>query len=373
MFFHIADQHQENYPGHWHLGGFHVSTDSGWHLEQVGTAQVLYKGYADAAPLENLLLDVVLQTTPHIQGNFCALVVVDDTLTIQTDRYRSFPIYIKPGCINNLIATDRTAWADSMITVHADLAVTENKFNIIGHAWLPTSTVDQIDQLLTDKIQQFLLHNQLPLRVFLSGGVDTLLLYSYIVKLGAKHAMVWNLHTDLDEFYLANSADIKKHWGYQQIHHWKEPCVLASGTPGDEFMLRSPTTANQYLLKNGTSIPNQLSAHPDCLHHAYFTKHLQLFDGQKSATAPELCNTVVNDWQHWHLGNTLTWTPFRDLELFKLFLALPDEQALAQIMNSAVSCELIERNVPGLTRVLSSQKNSGNTMRNLRGLLNPQC
>jgi hypothetical protein len=256
-----------------------------------------------------------------------------------------------------------------MITVHADLVVTETKFDVIGHAWLPTSNIDQIDQLLTDKIKQFASHNQLPLRVFLSGGVDTLLLYSYIVKLGADHDMTWNLHTDLDEFYLANSADIKKHWGYRQIHHWQEPCVLASGTPGDEFMLRSPTTANQYLLNRGTSIPQQLPAHPDCLHHEYFSKHLQLFDGQRPATAPELCNTVVNDWQHWHLGNTLTWTPFRDLQLFKLFLALPYEQALGQIMNSAVSRELIERNVPGLTGVLSDQKNSGNSMRNLRSLI----
>ena len=369
MFFHIADQHQENYPGHWHLGSFCVSTDSGWQLEQVGTAQVLYKGYADAAPVEDRLLDIVLQTTPHILGNFCALVLVDNTLTIQTDRYRSFPIYINDHSINNLTATDRTAWTDSMITVHADIAVTETKFDVIGHAWLPTSTVDQIDQLLTDKIQQFLQHNQLPLRVFLTGGVDTLLLYSYIVKLGAEHDMTWNLHTDLDEFYLANSADIKKHWGYRQIHHWQQPCVLASGTPGDEFMLRSPTTANQYLLNRGTSIPQQLPAHSDCLHHEYFSKHLQLFDGQRPATAPELCNTVVNDWQHWHLGNTLTWTPFRDLELFKLFLALPYEQALGQIMNSAVSRELIERNVPGLSQALSDQKNSGNSMRNLRSLI----
>lgn len=373
MFFHIADQPQENYPCHCHLGGFWVSTDSGWQLEQVGTAQVLYKGYADSAPLENLLLDIVLQTTPHTLGNFCALVMVDNTLTIQTDRYRSFPIYISDTGINNLIATDHTAWTDSMITVHADLIVTETKFDVIGHAWLPTSNIDQIDQLLTDKIQQFLSHNQRPLRVFLSGGVDTLLLYSYILKLGVDHDMIWNLHTDLDEFYLANSADIKKYWGYRQIHHWQQPCVLASGTPGDEFMLRSPTTANQYLLKNGTSIAQQLPAHPDCLHFEYFTKHLPLFDGQKPATAPELCNTVINDWQHWHLGNTLTWTPLRDLQLFKLFLALPYEQALGQIMNSSVSRELIERNVPGLTEVLSDQKNTGNAMRNLRGLLKTQC
>jgi hypothetical protein len=108
------------------------------------------------------------------------------------------------------------------------------------------------------------------------------------------------------------------------------------------------------------------------LHRDYFSQYTDLFNSQHAATTAELCNTVVNDWQHWHLGNTLTWTPLRDLELFKLFLALPYEQAVAQIMNSAVSCELIERNVPGLTQVLSDQKNSGNAMRNLRGLLKSQ-
>lgn len=370
MFFHIANQPQENYPCHWQLGSFHVSTDSGWQVQQVGSAQVLYKGYADNGNLSDLLMDIVLQTTPNFLGNFCALVLVDGALSIQTDRYRSFPIYIADHFVGNLIKSDHTAWADSLITVHSDFAITENKFDLIGPAWLPTSNVDQIDQLLSDKIQQFLNHNTRPLRVFLSGGVDTLLLYSYICKFNAHHELVWNLHTDLDEFYLANSGDIKKHWGYQQIHHWQEPCVLASGTPGDEFMLRSPTTANQYLLNIGTSIPNQLSYWPNCLHRDYFIKHLSLFETQTWATMPQLCNTVVNDWQHWHLGNTLTWTPFRDLELFKLFLALPHQQAVAQIMDSAVSRELIERNVPGLTQTLSDQKNTGNLMRNLRGLLN---
>jgi hypothetical protein len=232
--------------------------------------------------------------------------------------------------------------------------------------------VDQIDQLITDKVTAFAQHNQLPLRVFLSGGVDTLLLYSYICKLGISHEMVWNLHTDLDEFYLANSGDIKKYWGYCQIHHWQTPCVLVSGTPGDEFMLRSPTTANQYLLSRGTNILDQLAHQPNCLHRNYILQYTELLSSLTAASDSELCNTVVNDWQHWHLGNTLTWTPLRDLELFKLFLALPYEKAVSQIIDSAVSCELIERNVPGLTQVLSDQKNSGNAMRNLRGLLNLQ-
>jgi hypothetical protein len=372
MFFHISDQPQENYPCHWQLGSFHVSTDSGWQLAQVGTAQVLYKGYADCADLNNLLMDIVLQSTPRILGNFCALVLVDNTLTMQTDRYRSFPIYIGNHAVNNLIPAEHTAWTDSLITVHPDLTVTENKFDVIGNTELGSGTVDQIDQLLTDKIKLFATHNQLPLRVFLSGGVDTLLLYSYICKLDIPHEVVWNLHTDLDNFYLANSGDIKKYWGYRQIHHWQEPCVLVSGAPGDEFMLRSPTTANQYLLNRGTSIPEQLHHYPDCLHRDYFLQYTELFNSQTIATDIELCNTVVNDWQHWHLGNTVTWTPLRDLELFKLFLSLPYDLTLSQIMSSAISCKLIERNVPGLTQVLSDQKNTGNLMRNLRGLLKQQ-
>lgn len=381
MFFHISDQHQENYPCHWHLGSFCVSTDQGWQLQQMGTAQVLYKGYADREDLGDLLLDVALQTAPHISGNFCALVMVNDALTIQTDRYRSFPIYISDQSINNLIPAERTAWADSMITVHSDLVVTENKFDVIGNTESGVATIDQIDELLTDKIQTFLSHNQLPLRVFLSGGVDTLLLYSYIRRLGAKHAMTWNQHVDLDYFYLSNHHDIQRNWGYQQIHHWQQPCVLASGAPGDEFMLRSPTTANRYLLNHNTSIPEQVESNPNCLHREYFKKpsHMALFAQQaQNFVASENivwdnCNTVVNDWQHWHLGNTLTWTPFRDLELFKLYMSLPYEQALGQIMNSAVSRALIERNVPGLTTMLSDQKNTGNFMKNLRGLLNQQC
>jgi hypothetical protein len=368
MFFHVADQPQENYPFHWQLGSFSVSTDPGWKLQQVGTAQVLYKGYADRAELENLLMDIVLQTTPRILGNFCALVLVDNTLSIQTDCYRSFPIYISDREVNNLIATDRTAWADSLITVHTDFAVTEHKFDVIGNAQLPESTVDQIDELLTNKIQAFLSHNQLPLRVFLSGGVDTLLIYSYLRKFNAKYELVQYLHTELDHFYLCNSSDLKKYWAYNQIHHWKESCVLVSGTPGDEFMLRNPLTGNQYLLNHGTNIPDQLVVHPNCLHHTHFSKNLNKFKNQPSATDWELCNITVNDWQHWHLGNTLTWTPLRDLELFKLCLALPYELALAQIMNSTVSQQLIERNVPGLTKALSDQKNSGNGLRNLQNL-----
>ena len=81
-----------------------------------------------------------------------------------------------------------------------------------------------------------------------------------------------------------------------------------------------------------------------------------------------LCNIVANDWQHWHLGNTLTWTPLRDLEIFKILLRLPLSHAINQIMNSEFSQFLIERNTPGATRFLSDQKNTGSALKNLNRL-----
>jgi hypothetical protein len=108
-------------------------------------------------------------------------------------------------------------------------------------------------------------------------------------------------------------------------------------------------------------------------HYTYFKrdKNLEGFAQPIDSTLSkeqlfwEMCNIVVNDWQHWHLGNTLTWTPLRDLEIFKLFLRLPIEQSWGQIFDSEISKKLIEKNKPGLTQLISDQKNSGNPLKNL--------
>ena len=382
MFFHISERSQENYPCHWHLGNFSISTDTGWTLTRRLGLDILYKGYADSAPLESLLEQIILQSAPHLTGNFCALVVCDGSLQIQTDRYRSFPIYIGQNNINNLVPQDRTAWTDSLITVHRDLEVTEHKFDVIGTIDETEldfhQALDQVHDILTLKTQQFLSHNTLPLKVFLSGGVDTMLVYSYLKAAAAEFELVDYNHVEHDYFWRTNSDRITSHWGYEQTHHWRECCVLASGAPGDEFMLRSPTTANLYLQYHNTSIPELSKLDRPYLHRAYFDlpKHQKIFDQQTPPTGSlsqlyhDLCNTVVNDWQHWHLGNTLHWTPLRDLEIFKIIMRLPLIDAKNQIMDSTFSQTLIERNVPGAAEFISDQKNVGPVLKNLNRLFN---
>jgi hypothetical protein len=382
MFFNIGHVPLENYPCHWQLGSFSVSTDRGWHHTTLGTAEILYKGYADSAPLNQLLEQILLQTEPRLTGNFCALVSVNDTIEIQTDRYRSFPIYVGNG-VNNLVPTAHTAWTDSLISVHSDLSVTENKFDVIGAIDTDLLTKDQVTdkiiEILDNRARRFGTNNSLPVKVFLSGGVDSLLVYSFLKKYVRNVELVLGAHHDWDYFWVKNSSDITRNWGYNQIHHWNQDCVLTSGAPGDEFMLRSPVTADLFLKHQGIRIATLLneSTWKNCLHHSYFMqdKHQYIFETQQSTAATnhqlhhDLCNIVVNDWQHWHLGRTLTWTPLRDLEIFKLMLRLPQENAVDQIMNSGISIDIIERNSPGLSSVLSTQKNMHNPLANLARLV----
>jgi len=320
---------------------------------------------------------ILQQSEPMMLGNFCAIVIGSNGLRIKTDRYRSFPIWVNAGKeITNLQALSHTVWTDVYIESDLNLNVTQHKFNVIGKIdTTPISESDaleQIDQILLTRTADFVKYNTLPIRSFLTGGVDSLLVYSYLVRVGAPVEVIDYLHIDYDHFWKSNSHHLKKFWGYSQIHHWNQPTVLASGAPGDEFMLRSPTTASMYLQFHQLNIPDLLQDNPTCLHYSYFNqaKNLDAIQRPYTATRQEqmiwdVCNILVNDWQHWHIGNTLTWTVLRDIEVLKLLLRVPVQSAIGQILNSDLSNKLTERNLPGSTIWISDQKNTGAMRKNL--------
>lgn len=386
MFFSITPQPKSNFPCCYKLGQFQVNTDAGWNTAEIDHYQIIYKGYTDQGLLSQHLVEIVKQSAPSLTGNFCAIVYDRsfNNIVIRTDKYRNFPLYYNPGNeITNLQPFDNVVWTNQVLTVDANFEVHLQKFNVIGH--IETSRLDtdqivqQIDAILSKKVQNFIEHNFLPINVFLSGGVDTMLVYSYLKRFNANITMIRGAFFDWDYFWLKNSGDVERNWGYKQIHHWTNDCVLASGSPGDEFMLRSPTTADLYLKYHGIKILELLQEEKwkNCLHAQYFEKekHKTIFQTQEAKIKNDihlhwvLCENVVNDWQHWHLGKTLTWTPLRDLDVFKLMLRLPIDDAVSQILNSEISLKLIENNVPGLSRHISDHKNSNNVFSNLVGLV----
>lgn len=374
MFFSISAQQQDNFSSHWNVDNVYVDTDAGWKFQKHGAKVYIFKGYADEFDLEENVSTVEVQDC--VLGNFCVIVLDSGTKTIKivTDLYRSFPLYFEEqNKITNLYPMTNTAWTDSVLTADFDLNVIETKIDVIGEVETSElsykNALEVVDNILESKTKKFLKLNRLPIKVFLSGGVDTLLVYSYLRKLKADVELLECNHFDHDYFWRNNHHYIKKFWGYSQIHHYREPCVLASGAPGDEFMLRSPVTADRYLKRYKTSIPELLVEDQECLHYEYFKKNQTVFNQEnvnpKDFTDWGLCNNIVNDWQHWHLGNTLTWTPLRDLAIFKAILRLPKQYAIGQILNSDFSKQLIEQNAPGFTELISDQKNHGASLKNL--------
>jgi len=387
MFFSISKDKKDNFPNHYDFDDYIISTDAGWKQTTVNGSQLLYKGYTDVNNLEENLEQIIKEESPTFLGNFCVIVKFEETNKIITDLYRGFPISFNENEITNLENIGQPIWCNNLISFDNEFKVKITTIDIIGQIKTDYiseyDAINEIDNILLKKTENFLKSNKLPIKVFLSGGIDSLLVYSYIQKYTSNYELVLNQHIDFDYFWLKNSYTLQKYWGYKQIHHWNEDCILTSGAPGDEFMLRSPTTANMFCRFYNQSIPKLLSSgnHKDSLHYNYFSlgKHINVFLQQDNEDlkidnltelTKYLSNINVNDFQHWHLGNTLTWTPLRDLNIFKILIRLDFEIAEKQIMDSDLSKKLIKRNNPDLLKLLSDDKNSGNYLSNLVHLIN---
>lgn len=386
MFFHIGKITQSNFPHNHQSKDFIISLDEGWtHVQDHLGNDVWYKGYLDDDILSRFAVNISSETIPSYSGNFCVIKITDQGVVLRSDRSRSWPLWYDPSLgLTNLHDIGETIWVDCLVTLNQDLTLTRSYHDAIGPISNITNSfetvVNEIDHILDKKISNFLSIIDKPLRVFLSGGIDTALVFSYIKKHTSNYDLILANHLDYDYFYLKNHSYLETLWGYTQIHHWLDDCYLASGAPGDEYTARSPVTANILLRSHGTSIPELLQdpKYADCLHYSYFMqdKYLKMWDDQTGDPVWPLdeavkvcCNYNINDWQHWHLGRTLTWTPLRELDVFKLVASLGIDDLKDQVMNSVLQIELIRRNDPKILTYLSEQKNSLNHMANLANLL----
>lgn len=389
MFFSISRSTKSNFSvnGHYHRG-WHLDMDQGWNITEHNRKTVAWKGYLDHGDLDFEIYNIVDNNITR-SGNYCAIVLDDDTARIHHSLYRSFPLWYDPEHgVTNLRSLSRKIFADSSLTLNKDLTFYTTSVDVIGDISNKEYTVEQVlqqvDEILTEKFDYFFSYNNLPVKIFLSGGIDTTLMYSYLKKLKIPHEVVLAEHNEFDRFWVRNHHTItSNHWAYTQIHHWLEPTILVSGCPGDEYSLRNPEIANMLAMHHGTSINHLLNNNQNCLHRNYFLKseHQAKFAEQTLSTDINdaikdrdnfyqfLLSHSINDYQHWHLGNTLTFTPMRSLEILKLFLSLPWEDQITQILDSALSKKLIERNDPALLDLLSRDKNHENFLENLAKLL----
>jgi len=360
MFFNISSTPDLNFPNSYPLSTGFLNCDNGW--QQRGTSFV--KGYADLGILEN-----------NATGNFCIIEDSGNSVQILHNKNRSFPLRYSADSVTNLYTGNKykSVWADQSLKVNSigtvELTPMPVDFKIPQGTLTTGQAVDNIRSILTTNIENFYQHTSDHMNIFCSGGLDTLLLYSMLDYTNKPFTLLDYELVELDLFVMRNTDWLTDYWAYTQIHHWKDPTYFVTGSCGDEYFLRGPATVSLLCAWHGIDLEKLLYNSPDSYHTPYFFKEKNISIFQKDwdkrhyikarfPTVELLHNHVidmlVNDHQHWHLGNTITWTPFKNIEIVKVLLQLDINDLIPQFLNATITKSLIN---PDLLPTLSKYKN----------------
>ncbi len=332
--------------------------------------------------MDDAVLSFLTDPTPKYTGNFCIIIVSASEVTITHSTARSFPLYyLASNAVTNL---PRLELVDERIPANCWVSLTHTtieKSYIEYHTYKDNgrasvnSVATEIKNILVDKVHNTnILQNNI--FAFISGGIDTWTIFALLKHTNIPYTLLIDEHFERTRFILKNHDLKSKHpqlWAYHhQIHHWRNPSVFATGGNGDESFMRGVRTGAEWCAWHDINLLD-LVKNTDCYMQKYLLRDIhkqKLTDiwnnkhniQQESTSYSELCNKTIsflsNDHQHWHLENTLTWTPLNDVRITKSILSLPEEDLLNQILHATVNRAVIAALDPNLLQYIDNYKNS---------------
>ncbi len=364
MFFALTHTIKDNFPcQHTLPNGLVLNTDQGWETHHINDYHIVFKGYANRYTSQHLVQLLIDQHTPSIKGNFCAVITHNNTTKIIHDTDRSFPMWTDSNTITNLQPLEQQIWADCVLTVNKDFKITRDWYKPYHKPQTQLTDqqiVEQLHETLLETYEQFLSHNTKPIKMFLSGGIDTTTSWAYLDHFTKNYEMVDYEYMKFTDFYKKNTSLVRQHWGYLQIHLWDEDCVLVTGGNGDENFLRGPNTLGMALKQHDVKFKHILE--PNDYHYWYLTqKDIDAEIDQWYADTDDvhdwILNRNINDHQHWHLDRTITFTPFKDIGLLETILCASKDLLVAQAKNGDINRQLIAKLDASKLDKISTQKN----------------
>jgi len=367
MFFNLSTSRLDNFPYHYTLpNGLVLNTDDGWELYTTDSHTVVIKGYTNQYKLSDIIDNLIVQDIPTYKGNFCAFVADNEHVKILHDTNRGFPLWAGDEFVTNLFEHGEKCYSDRIFTVNNKLYRKSIRFVPYHKNTQDLSDekiIDNLHSIICETYESFLTHNTKPLKMFLSGGIDTTTAWAYLDSFTKNYELVDYEYVKFTPFFKFNQMSIKKFWAYKQIHLWDEHCVLVSGGMGDENFLRGPGTLAIALKKYDLELDDVLETTD--YHYRHFNKYLpDLQDNvNKEYTTikniqDHILNTNANDHQHWHLDKTITFTPFKNIDLLALILNSSKDMLIAQAKNGFINRQLISKLDPSKLSKIGSSKNN---------------
>lgn len=383
MFFKISKNIENNFPVNHTVNGVVFNFDLGWATFKFNDTTVFFKGYVlKNDSIENILRSLVDNNHHSLDGNFTAILCYDNKVVIAHDINRGYPLWYDDDVVTNLEIHKNNVWADKFVSLDYNFNLELLDVNLKKRSYETLSydiALKKIYDIIANKFETFLSKNKNPLKIFLSGGVDTTTLYSFLKKFTNKFEILDYEYRKLTKFYKANWYNhIKKFWAYNQMHTWGElPMSMVTGGCGDEYLMRGPVTIDLMMKHYDVDMIKLLESNKDCYHYGYFMreKNIEVFGSvvdqrvenilsTKNGAMNHILNILQNDHQHWHIDETIFFTPFKDIELANTVLQLDKEDFIKQITDAQINKDLIAMNDPDDLKIISRYKNT-NTFENL--------
>lgn len=364
---------------------FILEMDEGWTELETKEFKIMYKGYLDFKDLGQEL-EKLSSTSPIKEtGNFLAFIVHhNEKVSVLQPEERTTPLFYQDEPdffhMTNLSKKPEhfTLMRNEWLEITPEGRASIQSFHPCESPPLYEKSEDEVLQELNNylnkKIRHFFkLQAGANFKLFHSRGADTSTLYAYILKNNFDVEIIQGEHKGPGVFYDNFKKYLNSTWNYQQIHHWSRPCILISGAHGDEMLLRTPLSATLLLSLVGARPLSLIKKRPKGYNSQYLMRKnnrpelkraqrrglvkriFKSFD--RNELYDELKFYMLDDYQHWHLGHTLTYTPFKDIHLLRILLQGPVHLWQKQFTDAYVNKKLIEMNSSELLNQMSSSKN----------------
>jgi len=333
------------------FGNFTLLLDQGWHKFD----NCFYKGYCLDAKIED---KISTKDFSEKKGNYTILRMDNNRCTLHHDDSRSFPLYYCVDTITNFASEKLTpVWFDGTVYYDTQWHFKPRPDNkILYNKWQNLFTKSQLVDLYCNYLVECVnsLTTDLPLYCAHSEGVDSTAVRSAFDYCGKDYKLV--SENSVEKKYLG--------WGYKQLFITKEPHMQITGFCGDELLLRNPLYCqwlldpyNIELIKEFDKVSHSyMKGFFDAKYKVKLQNRKEHFVDKEQAYNHAI-NVAINDFQMWHVDNTITFTPLRNRQIATECMYADIDAILDQVIHAGISKEIINRLNPKLLDTISKHKN----------------
>lgn len=355
----------------------YFNSDLGWATFKKADATVYFKGYQLSELTDKKFINQIIKDpVPRYNGLFIAVICYTDgkiVITFDLDRgthiqYNPETLFVS-SMLNTGQETNDLGGKEYIIIENGIMSrplydMFENYLNF--EPMSEEEGMDAIDIVVRKNIENMLSKNKDPIIVMITGGVDTILAFSYLKQYTENFKILTYEHIDFTEFICKNWAMFRKRNTAEGLLHFHGRNLIVSGGWGDERLIRDPRMSNLNLKLHGSSVLNEIEEHVGEYQYqiAQMPGYKEGYAQQDSMPAldqietyKEMYNISVHVRNWGHVEENIYFSPLKDLQLTNYTLRMPYEVQKKQFFDGYLAKKLIARNDPDLLNYVSKYKN----------------